>query len=306
MINRLLIRIKVLQVLYNYYQVKGMGIPGAIGLLRYALEQSYQLYIYLTGLPYDLKEAAEFRLLKEEEKFNKDAQTIRLLKHIINNPITQIIGSDDDYLAEREPAKVTTHGIDSFINNLLNKLIERRGEKTSIDWKDLSEVRKAWRNFYGEEILQSDLFTELLEDSNTFRNDDIAIIFTFVTKAYNSISDEKPYSKHLKPQYSSEEDEDFGPVLLEQAIVHGDEYRERISKYFKNWDKERVSEMDYIIMQLAVTEAIHFPQIATRVTINEYLNMAHYYSSENSYTFINGILHELFTELKAEGKILGE
>lgn len=306
MINRLLIRIKVLQVLYNYYQVKGMGIPGAIGLLRYALEQSYQLYIYLTGLPYDLKEAAELRILKEEEKFARNEQTIQLLKHIIDNPITQIIGSDSDYLAERAAAKVTSHGMTTFINTLLNKLIEQREEWLSIDWESLPEVRKAWRKFYGEEILQSELFAELLEDSNTFRNDDIGIVFTFVTKAYNSLSDEKPYGEHLKPQYSSEEDEDFGPVLLEQAIVHGDEYRERLSKYFKNWDKERVSEMDYIIMQLAVTEAIHFPQIATKVTINEYLNMAHYYSSEISHTFINGILHELFTELKSEGKILGE
>ncbi len=306
MINRLLIRIKVLQILYNYYQVKGMGVPGAIGLLRYALDQSYQLYIYLTGLPYDLKEAAELRILKEEEKFTKDEQIIQLLKHIIDNPITRIIGSDDNYLVDREGAKVNSHGVLTFVNTLLNKLVGQREEWLSIDWESLPEVRKAWRKFYGEEILQNELFAELLEDSNTFRNDDIGIVFTFVTKAYNSLSDDKPYSEHLKPQYASEDDEDFGPILLEQAIVHGDEYRELISKYFKNWDKERVSEIDFIIMQLAVTEAIHFPQIATKVTINEYLNMAHYYSSEISHTFINGILHELFTELKKKGEILGE
>lgn len=283
-----------------------MGVPGAIGLLRYALAQSYQLYIYLTGLPYDLKEAAELRILKEEEKFAKNDEIIRLLKFVIDNPLVRAIENDSDYIANREATKISSHGIITFTNSLLNKLIDQREEWLAIDWLSLPEVRKAWRKFYGEEILQSDLFSELLEDSNTFRNDDIGIVFTFVTKAFNSLNDDIPYSEHLKPQYSSEEDEDFGSVLLEQAIVHGDEYRELISKYFKNWDKERVSEIDYIIMQLAVTEAIHFPQIATRVTINEYLNLAHYYSSEISHTFINGILHELFTELKAKGKILGE
>lgn len=306
MINRLLIRIKVLQVLYNYYQVKGMGVSGAIGVLRYALEQSYQLYIYLTGLPYDLKEVAEYRLLREEEKFAKDEQAIQLLRHIIDNPLVQVIANDDNYLVERVGAKLEGHSIHDFMVLLLNRLIESKKEWLNIDWNSLPEVRKAWRKFYGVEILQNEIFAELLEDSNTFRNDDIGIVFTFVTKAYNGITDEKPYTETLKPQFASAEDEDFGPTLLEQAIVHGTEYRERISKYFKNWDKERVSEMDYIIMQLAMTEAIHFPQIATKVTINEYLNLAHYYSSEISHTFINGILHELFTELKAEGKVLGE
>lgn len=306
MINRLLIRIKVLQVLYNYYQVKSMGVPNAIGLLRYALEQSYQLYIYLTGLPYDLKEAAEIRLQKEEEKFSKNKEVIQLLKHIIDNPVTQVIGNDCDYLAEREGAKLTNHRVIDYTNSLLNRLIEQREEWLAIDWKSLPEARKAWRKFYGDEILDNELFNELLEDSNTFRNDDIGIVFTFVTKAYNGINETELYGEHLKPQYTSEEDEDFGPVLLEQAIIHGEEYRDLISQYFKNWDKERVSEMDYIIMQLAVTEAIHFPEIATKVTINEYLNLAHYYSSEISHTFINGILHELFTKLKEEGRILGE
>ncbi|CQB86728.1 transcription antitermination protein NusB [Chlamydia trachomatis] len=305
MINRLLIRIKVLQVLYNYYQVKHMGIPGAIGLLRYALDQSYNLYLYLTGLPYDLKDAASFRLVKEEEKFGKDETIVKLLNHIIDNPITQIISSDSEYIQARNQAFTPSHSVEDFIKKLLNMLIEQREELLQIDWDNFDEVKKAWRAFYGENILQNNLFSDILEETDTFRNDDIAIVFTFVTKVFNGLSEKKPYFDQLRPTYSSEEDEDFGPTLLEHAIVHGEEYRELISNYFKNWDKERVSEIDYIILQLAVSEAIKFPTIDTTVILNEYLNLAHYYSSEISHTFINGILHELFTDLKKEGKILG-
>lgn len=283
-----------------------MGVPGAIGVLRYALDQSYQLYLYLTGLPFDLKNIAEARLLKEEDKFIKDESTISLLKHIISNPIVDIISEDINYLQERGDAVPTNIGITDFMNKLITIMIKDRDQLLTNDWNSLQETRKCWRSFYGREILQNELFAELLEESNTFRNDDIGIVFTFATKAYNNINNELPYGNQLKPQYTNEEDEDFGPTLLEQAIVHGVEYRERISNYFKNWDKERVSEMDYIIMQLAMTEAIHFPTIATKITINEYLNLAHYYSSETSHTFINGILHELFTDLKSEGKILGD
>lgn len=305
MINRLLIRIKVLQVLYNYYQVKHIGIPGAIGLLRYALDQSYNLYLYLTGLPYDLKEAAAFRLAKEEDKFGKDESVVKLLNHIIDNPVTQVIGSDLDYIQAREQAFTPNHSVEDFIKKLLNTLIDQREELLLINWDNFDEVKKAWRAFYGENILQSDLFADILEETDTFRNDDIAIVFTFVTKVYNGLSEKKAYSEQLRPPYASEDDEDFGPTLLEHAIVHGEEYRELLSKYFKNWDKERVSEIDYIILQLAVSEAIKFPTIDTSIILNEYLNLAHYYSSDISHTFINGILHELFTDLKNEGKILG-
>lgn len=123
MINRLLIRIKVLQVLYNYYQVKHIGIPGAIGLLRYALDQSYNLYLYLTGLPYDLKEAAAFRLAKEEDKFGKDESVVKLLNHIIDNPVTQVIGSDLDYIQAREQAFTPNHSVEDFIKSYSTLLL---------------------------------------------------------------------------------------------------------------------------------------------------------------------------------------
>lgn len=305
MINRLLIRIKVLQVLYNYYLTSGMGVSGAISLLRYALDQSYQLYLFLTGLPYDLSEVARIRLDKEQDKYVKDEDIIKLLKHLADNPLTEIIASDNGYLEKRSSTIINSNRVDDYLNQVLQKAINQRDELNAISWNHLPEVRKAWRKFYGEEFLGSDIFYDIVEDSNTFRNDDIDIVFTFVTKAFNGICRDKPYSEQLKPAYSNEADMDFGPTLIEQAVVNGEEYRELISKYFKNWDKERTSEIDYIIMQLAVTEAIHFPQISTKVTINEYLNLAHFYSSESSYFFINGILHELFQELKSDGIIIG-
>lgn len=302
MINRLLIRIKVLQVLYNYYRVEGMGIPGAIKLLGYALEQSYNLYLYLTGLPYDLKILAIERLSKEEEKFTINDKVISLLKHIINNPLTDIISQDKEYLEARDEAFTTTHDIDDFMKKVLQTLLDNSETYLNIQWDSLADIKKAWRAFYGQEIVKSDTFNSFLEATDTFRNDDIDIVFTFATKVYNGINDDKPFSQQLRKPYTSEEDEAFGPTLLEQAIIHRSEYCDWISKYFKNWDKDRVSEMDYLIMLLAVCEAIHFPMTDTRVILNEYISLSHYYSSQISHTFINGILHELLQNLKPRAR----
>lgn len=309
MINRLLIRIKTLQILYNYHRVKGMSINGAIGTLRKALDHSYHLYLYLCGLPLDVAQIAEQKLMREEEKFLRDEKLIEDLQLLINNPIVNIIKKDSAYIDARAriSAPFETREIKDYLQNLTTKAIAFTKEhEHPAKVETLSSTRQLWRNFYGEEVLHSLFFVELIEETSTYLNDDIPIVFTFVTKAFNAISENKSYLEILKPPYSSEEDEDFGPTLLELAIQHEHEYRDLISKYFNNWDKERVSDIDYIILQLAVTEAIHFPTIATKVTINEYLNLAHHYSSQNSHTFINGILHELFSALKAEGKILGE
>lgn len=145
-----------------------------------------------------------------------------------------------------------------------------------------------------------------MEDLSGYLNDDIGIVFSFVTKAFNALDAGKPFASIRRPDYASEVEQEFGPELMENAVVNGDEYREEISHYFRNWDKERVSEMDYLILQLALAEALTFPLIPTTVTINEYLNLAHVYGTHNSHSFINGILHEMFGNLKQEGRILGE
>lgn len=309
MINRLLIRIKTLQILYNYYRVEGMSVNGAIDTLRKALDHSYQLYLYLCGLPLELAHIAEVRLAKEEDKFLKDLDLINLYGHLSDNKFVNVIKNDELFCAEHEKRSnlMTSRALSDFYQTLTtNAATYIREKEEPIHWDDLLDIRLSWRNFYGEYILQNELFTDLIEEISTYLNDDISTIFTFVTKVFNAISEEKHFSEILKPAFASDDDQDFGPTLLRNAIEHGTEYRELISKYFKNWDKERVSEIDYIIMQLALTEAIQFPTIATRVTINEYLNLAHYYSAANSHIFINGILHELFSDLKEQGRILGE
>lgn len=308
MINRLLIRIKTLQILYNYYRVKNMSVDGAISTLKRALDASYQLYFFLCGLPLEISDIAEQRLEKEQEKFIKDLELIDLYSHLSQNKLVEIIRRDTNFVEEYDQLshQMMTRGLVDYIQSLTNDATNYiRDKKSEVDWDDLTSIRSAWRSFFGE-FTQDSLFTELLEETNTYLNDDIPIVYSFVPKVINAISDEKNYSDVLKPAYANEDDSSFGTTLLEKSITNGAEYREIISRYFKNWDKERVSEMDYLILQLAVTEAIHFPTIATRVTINEYLNLAHHYSTPNSYTFINGILHELFTDLKKEGKILGE
>lgn len=307
MINRSLIRVKVLQVLYNYYHKGTMSASAAAETLEAALESNYRVYLYMCGLPLDFADLACKLNEIEGGKFNPDPRRLALLRCLQDNPVVQYLEQDKDFTVRRMALSLY-HNADlmDYHESVLVDLLEQSTLSES-DFETFDSAQKAYRKLYGDSYRQSSQVYDLLENTDVYITDaDLPVIFSFVTKFYNGLEPERELSDLLRPKYASKGDRDFGPALFEQSIDHTDAYRELISGYFKDWDADRVSEIDYLILQMATAEAIHFPTIATTVTINEYLNLAHMFSAENSYVFINGILYKLFTDLKEEGKIMGD
>ena len=91
--------------------------------------------------------------------------------------------------------------------------------------------------------------------------------------------------------------------LLRLSIINEADFSELISNKTQNWEIERVAQMDLILMQMALAELLKMPKIPVKVTINEYLELAKYYSTSNSKSFVNGILDNLLIELREKGKI---
>lgn len=283
-----------------------MGSAQAISTLKLALDKSYRLYIHLCGLPVRFGDIATQRLEREKSKLSPDAQTVEILTGLSDNALIRHIEADEDFMALYAASAINRVDMDECLSKIISGVVAQGVALSSSDRGDMEASKEYWKGILRTQILPSEDFRQCIEDTSVYLNDDIDIVYTFVTKVFNVVTDKQPYSAVIKPAFSSEVEEAFGPELLAKAIKNKDEYRDLISGYFKNWDRERVSEMDFIILQLALTEAIAFPSIATRVTINEYLNLARYYSSPNSTTFINGILHEMIAQLKREGRILGE
>jgi N utilization substance protein B len=105
------------------------------------------------------------------------------------------------------------------------------------------------------------------------------------------------------PLYKDDEDREFARDLLGKSIVNHDELQALIKVHSSNWDVERIAFMDILMMQLAITEFLYFPSIPTKVTMNEYIELSKFYSTEKSRNFINGILDKTLKDLKKEGKI---
>jgi N utilization substance protein B len=106
------------------------------------------------------------------------------------------------------------------------------------------------------------------------------------------------------PLFKNEDDREFARDLFRKAVIHKEEYAKLIESYTENWDVERIAFMDMLVLVMAITEAVAFTSIPTRVTINEYLEIAKFYSTEKSSVFINGLLDKIFKYLKDNQKIV--
>ena len=110
--------------------------------------------------------------------------------------------------------------------------------------------------------------------------------------------------QNLLPMFHSDRDRLYAHQLLSETLLHREEYDELLTPRLDNWEKERVAMVDMILMEMAVAEALHCPDIALVVTINEYIELAKVYDTPKSASFINAVLDKLFSDLKSEGKLL--
>ncbi len=155
--------------------------------------------------------------------------------------------------------------------------------------------REFWRQIFKKVICGNEMIEEYLEDKSIYWNDDIEIVETFALKTIKKFEEKKGSRQALLPMFKD---------LFRQSLLKGKEYRERIDKHMKNWETERIANMDLIIMQVALAEILSFPTIPISVTLNEYIDAAKYYSTPKSGTFINGILDSIVNELKKEKLLL--
>ena len=145
-----------------------------------------------------------------------------------------------------------------------------------------------------------------MEDKSIFWNDDVEIIESFVLKTIKRFKETQPATSALQPMFKGEEDRTFAIKLLRQTFLKKEEYRELIGRYLTNWEADRIAHIDMVILQIALAEIFAFPTIHTSISINEYIEIAKYYSSPKKVPFINAILEAIIRDAKRDHKLLKE
>ncbi|MCR5850257.1 MAG: transcription antitermination factor NusB [Bacteroidaceae bacterium] len=306
MINRELIRIKLVQVLYSYLQ-KGIHNPDvAEKELLLSLDKAYDLYNYMLLLMVDVGRIAVRILEMRQSRSKKLKDGIKWSRKFVDNRFIIQLESNRqlrDYCAEQA---LSWADQENFVRNLYNKVEESLyyKEYMASETSSYEEDREIWRLIYRHLICNNEELSNLLEDINVYWNDDKAIVDTFVLKTINRFTENSTLAQPLLPEYKSDADREFATKLLYRTLMGQEYFYELISSTTRKWELGRIALMDRIILLLGLAEISTFPNIPLSVSINEYVEIAKMYSTPKSDKYINATLDTIAKRLIEEKKIV--
>lgn len=305
MINRELIRIRIVQIVYAWYQNSNNSLKNAEKELLFGFQKSYDLYYYLLLLMVKLTDMYENRIETKKNKFLPSEEDLHPNTHLINNKFIHQLKNNKQFRHYLNERPMSWEANENFVKNLLDKILESETYKTyaEIENPTYTDDREFWRKIFKQFIYTNEELDEILEDESIYWNDDIEIVQTFVLKTIRKFSEEKGADQPLLPMFKDEEDKQYALKLLSETILNEKKYRSLIEKHIDKWDLDRIAFMDMIIMQVAVAEIFSFESIPTRVTLNEYIEIAKAYSTPKSGSFVNGILDAIVNEIKKDNLI---
>lgn len=329
MISRRQLRIKALAVLYSCNRKETADLETAEQELMLSIRQSYDLYHYLLLLLISLSDMAREKVALSANKKIPAPEDINPNRRFADNRVIAQLRNNEQLrrYAEATPALWTRK---DKLNSMkaLSRWIGTRG----LSWNDHPEVVKIifnelmqWEvynsymnspeNSYKADIrFIKDVITKFLpasedlavslEEQSVYWNDDLPFVASMIRNSMGRFRENDEGSAILiPPLFTNDDDENYVKVLLRKAILNSEKNSELIDAHTTNWEVERIALMDKLVMQLAITELVEFPEVPVKVTLNEYIEIAKEYSTAKSSTFVNGILDKIVKEMRAGGTI---
>ncbi len=304
MISRRMLRIKVIKTLYAHMKSDADSLMASEKMLVTSIDKTYDLYFLMLSLVAEMAHYAEQRQEAAKKKQLPTYEDLNPNRKFVDNAVIRLIAQSDsvnDYLAAR---KLSWAKYPELVKTLFTQL-----EQSDYYKKYMASQERSFREdlalvteFYTRELEESEILENVLDEMSILWNDDLGFALIMVTR---TLSNMRPSHVDVKvlPKFKSIEDLDFARELFAKAAVNFDNYQEEIEKYTRNWDVERIAFMDNLIMATAVAELVTFPSIPVKVTLDEYIEIAKFYSTHGSSTFINGILDKIVASFTEQGKI---
>jgi len=306
MISRRLIRTKILQILYAISRKEDTSLASAEKELFFSLQKAYDLYHLMLLIPVELSKVNEWKIEIARQKLRPTYEDLHPNMRFINNRLIDLLKKNKQLNRYMSENKIGWGGYTEMFRSLFNTVQERDYfqaymTREKVDFKD--DV-KVVTTILEQEVPQWADLESALEEMSIFWNDDTDFVLGMALKTIKGMRESDTPDKPLLPMYKTEEDIEFAKKLIRKAILNRDEYYELIRTHSQNWDFDRIALMDLLIMQLALAEIIEFQSIPVKVSLNEYIELAKIYSTENSNNFINGVLDHVVKDLKAQNKII--
>jgi transcription antitermination protein NusB len=300
MISRRLLRIKALMILYAFNRRDDNNLVQAEKELDFSITKTYDLYHLVLSLILEISDIAAEKIDFALQKKMPTEEDLNPNRKFVNNAVVDQL-RNNPYLKKYLSANKLTW--------TANSQVPRKLYAELVCWETYREYMSSSENTYSadkkfiiklitELIIKSEDLTLGLEEQSIYWNDDIDFVAVIAEKTIKKFKPGDPEKNLLMPLYKNDEDKDFVKILLRKAILLYKDSSDLIDKNTTNWEVERIALMDILVMKLAITEIISFPDIPVKVTLNEYIEIAKYYCTSKSSTFVNGILDKVVREMK--------
>ena len=289
--------------LYAFNRREDDNLSHAENELMFSIGKTYDLYHYLLLLVLEVADIANEKIDRALEKKIPTPEDLNPQKRFINNLIIAQLRRNLSFTNYVSSKKLSWVNHSHIPRVLYNKMIS---------WDIYQEYMKPDdSNYTSDKRFIIRLITELfsssedlqinLEEQSIFWNDDIEYVSAMVEKTLKKFKVDSDENARLMPLFKNAEDEEFVKILFRKAVLNSKKSSELIDKNTTNWEVERIALMDILVMQLAITEILEFSEIPVKVTLNEYIEIAKYYCTSKSSTFVNGILDNIVKEMREKG-----
>ncbi len=307
MLTRRQLRVKVMQCIYALTQSQDDSLKKQEKFLKVSIDNTYTLYLVMLSLLKELFAMAQNHVKHDTKKYvTTESDSYPDKEKFLKNQLLQQIVSNKLLTKELAKRKIGHWYLNAdYVKIIYKAIVTSRLYSLYMSKEDSTygEDKNLIIDLFREVIAPNDKLYEFFEDDELTWVDDIPLVNTFLLKMLKNAKTEQPESFFLPQLVKDQEDLDFASTLLTKTLLNNKMLENEIQAKTPNWDKDRIADIDAILLKMAICELLHFPSIPERVSINEYLEIAKEYSTPKSSIFINGILDKLVKEYKSEGKL---
>ena len=304
MLSRRLIRIKAFKTLFAYVGSESDNAASAQKTLLESCDKVKDLYYYLLNISSSLVNVAEDKIAAGMRKFHPTEAEAHPNLKFVHNRFAQLLSDDPEFGRYCQKRGLTWGEWDPFVRHVYNSMITKDyyQEYMASEEDSFEADCRLFSCIFQDEFEDNEELDSILEDISLLWIDDVAYALNAIIAGIEETARKK---RICHPStFLKEDDKEFAQRLLVESIARYDEYSALISSRLDNWKSDRLVSTDAVLIVMGITEAVVFPTIPVKVTINEYVEIAKYYSTPNSRIFVNGILDRIIQEKIAGGEVV--